>query len=395
MSKTKKALALTSAAFVLIALSCGWALAAEPIKVGAFFAESGPAAYIGTPTKLVAEMVVKKINKEGGVNGAPIELVNADTEGEPTKAVMAFKKFVSVDKVKAVVGPTRTGTGMAVKKQVESAKIPTVMTVGGDPIIMEGKVGKMNFGTAHYVFKAPQRSSVAVQRVLNYLKAKGMLKIALLTASDGFGRDGARWLGKLAPKMGFKIATKEQFNPRDVDMKSQLTKIAGHKPQAIIVWTIGPAGAIISKNHHALGLKPALVQCHGLPGPSYIKLAGKASEGDLMPSTKLVVWEQLPASDPQKKVIAEFVKLYQAAGYDKKYPINTHSGYAWDALMLITNAMKKAGTDPQKLRDAIEQTKGYVGVSGIYNITPKDHNGLGVDSMVMVQVKDGKFVIAK
>ena len=395
MSKTRKALALASAAMLLTVLSCGLALAAEPIKIGAFFAESGPAAFIGTPTKLVAQMVTKKINQEGGVNGSPIELVIADTEGEPTKAVMAFKKFVSVDKVKAVVGPTRTGTGMAVKKQVESAKIPTVMTVGGDPVIMEGKIGKMNFGTAHYVFKTPQRSSLAVERVLTYLKSKGMMKIALLTASDGFGRDGARWLGKMAPKMGFEVVAKEQFNPRDVDMKSQLTKIAGKKPRAIIVWTIGPAGAIISKNHHALGMKPALVQCHGLPGPSYIKLAGKASEGDLMPSTKLTVWEQLPASDPQKKVIAEFIKLYKAAGYDKKYPINTHSGYAWDALMLITDAMKKVGTDPQKLRTAIEQTKGYVGVSGVYNITPKDHNGLGLDSMVMVQVKDGKFVIAK
>ena len=395
MSRIKKALALTSAAILLTGLSCGWALAAEPIKIGAFFAESGPAAFIGTPTKLVAEMVVEKINKEGGVNGRLIELVNADTEGEPTKAVMAFKKFVNVDKVKAVVGPTRTGTGMAVKKQVESAKIPTVMTVGGDPVIMEGKMGKFDFGTARYVFKAPQRSSIAVQRVLTYLKSKGMMKIALLTAGDSFGRDGARWLAKMAPEMGFEVVAKEQFNPRDVDMKSQLTKIAGKKPQAIIVWTIGPAGAIISKNHHALGMKPALVQCHGLPGPSYIKLAGKASEGDLMPSTKLVVWEQLPASDPQKKVIAEFVKLYKDAGYDKKYPINTHSGYAWDAVLLITNAMKKVGTDPKKLRDAIEQTKGYVGISGVYNLTPKDHNGLGVDSMVMVQVKDGKFVLAK
>lgn len=368
----------------------------EPVKIGAFFALSGPAASIGAPTKLVALMVVDKINKEGGIQGRPIELILADTEGEPTKAVMAFKKFVNVDKVAAVVGPTRTGTGMAVKKQVEAAKMPTVMTVGGDPVIMEGKVGKMDFGTAKYVFKSPQRSAIAVKKVLGYLKAHKLTKIGLISASDGFGRDGSRWIAKLAPSYGITVVGTEQFNPKDVDMKSQLTKLAAAKPQAIVCWTIGPAAAIVSKNHHALGMKAPLVQCHGVPGPKYVQLAGAAAEGDLMPSTKLMVYESLPTSDPQKKVIADFVRLYtDVYHYDKLYPINTHSGYAWDAVYLLAGAMQKAGTDPDKVRAALENTKGYVGVSGIYNLSPQDHNGLGEDSMVMIQVKDGKYVLAK
>jgi branched-chain amino acid transport system substrate-binding protein len=90
--------------------------AGEPIKIGAFFDLSGPASNIGTPTKLVADIVVDKINKEGGVNGRPIELVTGDTEGDPTKAITLAKKFINVDKVVAVIGPTRTDTGMAVKK---------------------------------------------------------------------------------------------------------------------------------------------------------------------------------------------------------------------------------------------------------------------------------------
>ncbi|MCB2191485.1 MAG: ABC transporter substrate-binding protein [Deltaproteobacteria bacterium] len=394
-----KLLAVAALCLVLalaLAAPVGAADKKEPVKIGAFFALSGPAAFIGAPTKLVALMVVDKINKEGGIQGRPIELVLADTEGEPTKAVMAFKKFVNVDKVAAVVGPTRTGTGMAVKKQVEAAKMPTVMTVGGDPVIMEGKIGKMNFGTAHWVFKAPQRSSIAVKKVLAYLKAHGLTKVALLSASDGFGRDGARWIGKLAPKYGITMVGSEQFNPKDVDMKSQLTKLAASKPQAIVCWTIGPAAAIVSKNHHALGIKSPLVQCHGVPGPKYIQLAGAAAEGDLMPSTKLMVYQYLPDSDPQKKVIDEFVRLYNDVyKYNKDYPINTHSGYAWDAVYLLAGAMQKAGTDPAKVREALENTKDYVGVSGVYNLSPKDHNGLGVDSMVMIQVKDGKFVPAK
>jgi len=362
----------------------------EPIKIGAFFALSGPNAPIGTPTKLVAQMVVDKINQEGGINGRPIELIVGDTESDPAKAATIAKKFIFSDKVAAIIGPTSTGEGMQVKKIVEEAGVPIFMTVGGDPVIMGDK-----FGPFTYVFKSPQRSSTAVQKLYGYLKEKKLTKVALLTASDPFGKDGAVWLEKLAPDYGITFVAKEAFGPKDTDMTAQLTKIKNAKPQAIICWTIGPAGAIVAKNKAQLGIKIPLFQCHGQPGPEYIQLAGKASEGDRMPATKLMVADELADNDPQKPVIKDFIKLYQDAGYDKQFPINTHSGYAWDAIYIVTNAMKKAGTDPKALRDAIEQTKGYVGVSGIYNLTPEDHNGLGVDSMVMLQVKNGKFVLAK
>jgi len=381
--------------FLVAALLCLmplWTQAAEPIKLGAFFALSGPAAHIGTPTKLVADMVVDQINKGGGINGRPIELIVGDTESDPAKAATIAKKFIFTDKVAAIIGPTSTAEGMNVKKIVEEASVPTFMTVGGDPVIMGGE----KLGSFNYVFKSPQRSSTAVKKLFGYLKDKKLTKVGLLTASDAFGKDGLVWLEKLAPDFGISFVAKESFGPSDTDMTAQLTKIKNADPQALVVWTIGPAGAIVAKNKAQLGIKVPLFQCHGQPDPKYIELAGKASEGDRMPATKLMAAAQLPDSDPQKKVIQEFIRLYKDVyHYDNQFPINTHSGYAWDAIYIVTNAMKKAGTDPKALRNAIEQTKGYVGVSGIYNLTPEDHNGLGVDSMVMVQVKDGKFVLAE
>ncbi len=396
-----KKLAAFLVAAVLV-LGTGWALAAtegepakdkEPIKIGAMFALSGPAANIGTPTKLVAEMAVARINQDGGINGRPLELVIGDTESDAAKAVTIAKKFIYQDKVAAIIGPTRSDSGMAVKKVVEEAGLPTFMTVGGDPVIMGGE----KFGSFKYVFKSPQRSSVAVKRLYAYLKSKNIKQVALLTATDGFGKDGLQWLEKLAPDYGLEVVAKESFGPQDTDVTAQLTKLKNAKPQAIICWTIGPAGAIVSKNKAQLGLTDIpLFQCHGLPDPKYIELAGKAAEGDRMPATKLMAVNELPDSDPQKPVIKQFIHLYKDVyHYDQQFPINTHSGYAWDAIMIVADAMKKAGTDPAKLRDAIEQTKGYVGVSGVYNLTPEDHNGLGEDSMVIVQVKDGKFVLAK
>ncbi len=389
MNKVKK-LSILVVSLVLV-LSGGNALAADTIKIGAFFDLSGPAAFIGTPTKLVADMVVDKINGDGGVNGKKIELIVGDTEGDPAKAINIAKKFIYKDKVAAIIGPTRTGTGMAVKKIVHGGKIPTFMTVGGDPVIMGGKLGPFD-----WVFKSPQRSSVAVQRLFAYLKEKGLTKIALLTAADSFGKDGARWLTKLAPEFGISVVAQEGFGPKDTDMTTQLTNVKNAGPQAIVVWTIGPAGSIVSKNKAQLGIDLPLFQCHGLPDPKYIELAGAASEGDRMPATKLMVAEQLPDSDVQKTVIQEFVSLYtDKYHYDKQFPINTHSGYAWDAIMIVADAMKNAGTEPEALRSAIEATKGYVGVSGVYSLTPEDHNGLGVDSMVIVQVKDGTFTMAE
>jgi branched-chain amino acid transport system substrate-binding protein len=391
MNTRRKILVLLFA--ITIAFSFGYgvdkAAAEEPIKIGAFFDLSGPAAFIGTPTKLVAEMVVEKINKEGGINGRPLALVIGDTEGDPTRALMVAKRLVENEKVVALIGPTRTGTGMAVKKYLEEKQIPTVMTVGGDPVIMDNYMGK-NVGSYKWIFKSPQRSSVAVKKVYEYLRAKKVKKIALLTASDGFGRDGSVWLSQFAPEYGFEVVAQESFGVRDADMTTQLTKIKNTNAQVIICWTIGPAGSIVAKNVKQLAIKLPLIQCHGLPDPKYIELAGSASEGNVMPSTKLMAYGELSDSDPQKAVITEFVRLYNDVyDFDKQFPINTHSGYAWDAIYIVANAMKKVGTNNVMLRDAIEQTKNYVGISGIYNISPKDHNGLGTDSMVMVMIWKG------
>jgi branched-chain amino acid transport system substrate-binding protein len=373
---------------MLLSMTLG-AHASENIKIGAFFDLSGNAAFIGTPTRLVAEMAVEQINAQGGINGRKIELIVGDTEANPAKAVNLAKKFIYKDKVTAIIGPTMTDTGMAVKMLANKGKTPIFMTVGGDPVIMGGK-----FGPFDWVFKSPQRSSIAVKRLFQYLQKYNINNIALLSASDGFGKDGAKWIKELAPEYGINIVAQEGFSPRDTDMTTQLTNVKNANPDAIITWTIGPAGAIVAKNRAQLGIDIPLFQCHGLPDPKYIELAGSASEGNRMPSTKLLVADQLPESDPQKKVIQEFIRLYKEKGYEDQFPINTHSGYAWDAIMIVAAAIEKSGTEAEPLRQAIEKTRDHIGVSGIYNLSPEDHNGLDTDSMVIVEVKNGTFRLA-
>ncbi len=367
---------------VVFAISTA-AMAAEPIRIGGLFDLTGKAQNIGVASRDVAQMAVDQINKKGGINGRKIQLIIADTESEPSQAVVKFKRLVDRDNVVAVIGPTTTGAAMACMSAIEDAKIPVVATVGGDAPVKPARP---------LVFKTPQKTSTAVMVLFNYLRQHKLNDVALLVAGDKFGQEGENVLKEMASKYGIRIVAQESFAPTDSNMTVQLSKVAAAKPKAIVVWTIGPAGAIIAKNAKQAGINIPLFQCHGQPDANYLKLAGAAANGTMMPATKLMAANQLPKSDPQKPVVLSFIKEFKAR---KLGEIGTHSGYAWDAVQIVALGIKKAGTDPAKLRNAIEGTKGYVGVSGVYNMTKVDHCGLGFSSMVMVKVVNGKYVMAK
>ncbi len=360
----------------------------EPIVIGGLFAESGKVAFVGTASRLVAEMTVKRINEAGGVLGRPLKMVVYDTESDPNVALRLARQLVEKDQVLAIIGPTATGSGMAVKKYTEESGVPTIMTVGGDVVIAGGAAGPF-----HWTFKTPQRSSVAVAKIYAWLQQKGHKRIALLTANDGFGQDGLKFLKELAGKYGLEVIAEETLVPTDTDFSAQAFKLVAAKPEAVVVWTIGPSGAVAAKNFANLpGDKPLVIQCHGQPGPKFIELAGAAAEGALMPGTKLMAPDSLADADPQKPIIKDFIARYIALGYEDKFPLNTHSGYAYDALALLVAGLEAAGKpDRAALRDALEKLKDIVAISGIFTLTPEDHNGLGPDSLLMLQVKNGAF----
>lgn len=355
---------------------------AEPIKLGAVFSLSGEAAHNGVENKFVVDYMVSKINKEGGINGRPIQLIFYDDESDPSKTILCFKRLIETEKVHVAVGPNRTDTGMAVKPLIQKAELPTFMNVGGDVVIMGGK-----FGPFEWNFKSPQRSSVVIERVYMWLEKKGIKKIAMFVDSSGFGMDGKVHIEGLAPKYGMKIVASESTHPKDTDVTPQLARIKATDAEAILAWVFGPITAIVSKNVKQLKIKIPEIHNHGMAGPMYLDIAGKDAEGVIFVSSKINAAEQLPDTDPCKKVNLELFDIY------KKHnrPIHAQSAYAYDMISIVIDALKKAGTDRFKLRDAIEQTRGFVGATGIYNMSPEDHNGLRLDSAVMIQVVDGKW----
>ena len=390
----KKKLLITVVAVLAASLMIGtpFSYCAEPIKIAGIFALTGRAAHIGTAQRDAVLLAIDDVNTQGGINGRKLEMVMSDTESNPTKAVIALKKVLESEDVVAIIGPTLTGTAMAMRGFIEKEQIPTFMHSGGDVILMAPlKKGDPN-SKPKWTFKSPYKAADAMGKICEYMRKNGIKKIGFLYSNEGFGKDGLRNVKVQAPKYGVEVVTYEAFQPKDIDMTAQLTRINAKGVDGIIAWTVGPAMGIIAKNIKQLGIKAPLFECHGAGDPIFWKVAGEAGEGVMMPSTKIVVGDQLADGDIQKKKILDYVKAYKTKF--NREP-GTMVAYGADAALIVINAIKKAGPDRAKIRDAIENTQGYVGLSGIYNISPADHNGLSMQDIVMIKATKGGWKLLK
>jgi branched-chain amino acid transport system substrate-binding protein len=371
-----------SAAFAFMAAATGASAQVKSYKIGAVFSITGPASWLGEPERNTAVMLVETINKKGGINGVPVELVVEDTVGDETKAVNAVKKLINSDKVIAIVGPSRSGTSMAVIPIVEKAQIPLISCAAAESIVNPVK---------KWVFQTPQFDRHAVIKIYEYMNANGMSKLAVMSGTTGFGAAGREQLKNLAPQYGITIVADETYGPNDTDMTPQLTKIRGTDAQAVVNWEIVPGQIIVAKNMLQLGMDLQLFLSHGFGNIKYAEAAGKAAEGILFPAGRLLVVDELSPSHPQYKVLREYKDQYEARFNE---PASTFGGHAYDAVMILLNAIQRAGTaDKAKIRDAIESTKGFVGTGGIFTYTPENHNGLTPEAFEFVTVKNGKFAL--
>lgn len=376
-----KLMSLATAAVTL--LFSATVFAAPPIKIGALFAVTGPAAFLGEPERNSAKMVIDEINKGGGVKGRKLELVAYDTTGDATKAVQLATKLIRDDKVVAIIGPSTTGETMAVIPVAEKEQVPLISCSAGSKITDPVK---------KWVFKTAQNDSLAVGRIYDYLQKTKQTNVSILTVSDGFGASGREQLKSQAAKYGITIVSDDTYGPKDTDMTAQLTKIRGAHSQAIICWGTNPGPALVAKNARQLGIKTPLFMSHGVSSKKFIELAGDAAEGIKLPSGKVVVADMLSGSDKQKKSLMAFVKDYQ-----KHYKAegDHFGGHAWDAVMLIRNAIENGADTAAAIRDQLEKTRGFAGIGGSFNYSPQDHAGLGKDAFVLVEVRNRDWTIVK
>ncbi len=364
--------------FFLLLVSQVWA--AKPYKIGALFSITGPTSFIGEPERNTLVMLIEELNKAGGINGHPVEAVIYDTEGDETNTVKKATKLIIQDKVLAIIGPSRTGTTLAVIPFVERYRVPLISCAAGIKIVEPVKP---------WVFKTAQSDRLAVKKIYTYCQKHGLKKVAIITVSNGFGQSGREELKRLAKPFGIIIVADELYGPKDVDMTPQLTRIRAQNPQAVICWGTNPGPAIVAKNMRQLGMKQQLFMSHGVASKRFIALAGKAAEGIILPAGKILVADQLPDNDPQKPILLQYIAKYKARYGEEP---STFGGHAYDAFTLLKKALEEVGADRAKIREALEHMRGIVGIHGIFNMSPKDHNGLAEkEAFVLVQIRDGDW----
>ncbi|MCK6394028.1 ABC transporter substrate-binding protein [Zoogloea sp.] len=357
------------------------AFAADPIKIGSVLSVTGPAAFLGEPELQTLQMYVDDINKNGGVIGRPLQLVHYDDGSDANKANGFAKRLIEDDKVDAIIGGTTTGATMSMVPLIERAGVPFI-SLGGAVVIVEP--------VKKFTFKVSHNDRMAAEKIYEDMKRRGITKVALFSETSGFGQSGRKESEAMAAKYGITLVANETFGPKDTDMSPQLTKIKNTPGvQAVYIFGLGQGPAIATKNCKQLSITLPIYHSHGVASEEFIKLAGAAAEGIRLPASALLVADKLPASDPQKPVVMAYTKAFNERW---KTDVSTFGGHAYDALMLVTNAIKKANTtDKAKVRDALEATKGYVGTGGLVNMTAADHLGLDLSAFRLLEIRKGDW----
>ena len=352
------------------------------IKMGVVLDITGAGASLGGPERQAIEMLAEQVNKAGGVNGRQIKLFIEDNQSTEDGAAKAASKLLNTEKVDILLGASRTGPSLAMRPLAEKAETPMISLAANVKIVDGSK----------WVFKTAQNDRVVLEKMSEDMKAKGITKVAIARDASGFGEGIPEMLADIGKSAGIEVVKVEKFAPDATDFTSQMTNLRAASPQAVLIWGIPPAAGLAQKAYAQLvGTNIPVYQSHGIGNQAFLDTAGDAAAGLRAPLGRMLVAGQLKDDDPQKPVVTKFIADFKA-----KYNASpsTFAGHAYDGFMIAVEALKKAGTDKAKLRDAIEATSKWPGVSGVFTMTPTDRSGLTKDALVIVTVENKAWKVA-
>ncbi|MDA3935633.1 MAG: ABC transporter substrate-binding protein [Actinomycetota bacterium] len=373
----------------------------EAYRIGAILSLSGTYAGLGTPERNAIELEMARINDEGGVHGRPVEVLFEDDGTDEAKAQAAVTLLIEKEDVLAIIGATETGQSMAVRSDIERAGIPQVSMAGGNVITDEFN---------EWVFQTPWPNRLVVPFTLAYLKDQGVTRIALISDSGGYGKDGRQVTLDFADEYGMEIVADETYNRGDADMTAQLTKIKGAEADVVFMWSAGSEAATILKNwidlwgggplrfngdsssDQLVAGAPLII---GAPGNARLELAqgaGDAAEGFEFAAGRILMLEAYSDCVGSLGVAEDFTTRYTDAYGDAS---DIFAGHAYDAFNIIVEAMKRLPEEfsSADLRDEIEKTADFVGVGGTFTFTEQDHNGLSENDIVMYRIDGGVWTL--
>jgi branched-chain amino acid transport system substrate-binding protein len=372
-------------------------LLAQPTKpelrIGAVLAASGGAASIGTPERNAVALLAERYADAD--LPFTVKIVLYDDASDPTKTTSAVRRLVQEDKVHIVICCTTTPS---------SAAILETLTASGTPAItLAAAASVVEPASSHYeVFKTSATDRLMVARMLEEVGTLGAKRIAVLFADDSYGDSGLAALQSLLPSQSAQLVATERVARNDTNFTPQALRVRQANPDIVYIHTYTPACNLAQEALRRVGYTGPIIQSQGAASTAFLSLGGRGIEGTIVTVAPVLLHDQLPASDPMKAKLDEFVRLYDAKfGAGKA---DTYSAMGWDPVNLavkLFGEMVQKGMDVsdldatrQGLRNGIEATENYVGVSGVFNFSPTDHVGLLPKGAVLLStVKDGRFVL--
>jgi branched-chain amino acid transport system substrate-binding protein len=361
--------------FALLALGATALRAQDTIKIGEFASMTGKEATFGQFAHKGTLQAIEEVNAAGGVLGKKIELLLEDNQSKPGESATIVKKFISRDKVVAVLGEIVSSRTLEAAPICQNAKIPLVSPGATAPEVTT---------KGDYIFRAcfidPFAGTIMAKFAKDTLKARRVAILSSVSSAQSVGI--ARFFRERFTADGGTIVADQKFSEGDKDFRAQLTAIKAAGAEAVFAPAYYAEAALICKQARDLGLVVPFLGTDGWESADLVGIGGGAVEG-----CYLVTHYSPENQSPLVSAFnAHFLKRWGA-------PSNALSALGYDSAMMLIDAIKRAGTtDGPKLRDALAATKNFPGAAGTITL---DAQRNPTKSAVVLTVKNGKFAFVQ
>jgi branched-chain amino acid transport system substrate-binding protein len=336
---------------VCVALLAARAAAQEDIKIGEVNPISGAIGQYGTTCHRGIQLAVEQANEGGGVLGRKILLLTEDNQSKAGETSTIVRKFITQDKVVAIVGDLTSSATLEGGPIAQAAKIPMVTPLATNPKVTQ--IGDYIFRVC---FIDEFQGRVMARFALEKLKAR---RAALLTDSKQDYSVGLSSFFKQTFVSGSGTVVREQsYSSGDTDFRAVLTSLKAAQPDVVFVPGYYPEVSLILKQARQLGISVPFIGCEAWDSPTLLAVAGKSADGCYFSN-------QFSPDDPSP-VVRDFDQIYQAKFGTRP---DNFAALGYDAARVVLDAIKRAGlADSPAIRDALAQTKDFPGVSGSITI---------------------------
>lgn len=345
----------------------------DTIKIGFNLELSGPVAAYGSQEKEGAELAVKEINEQGGIDGKKIEMVIKDNKSDTAEAAAIATSLTTKENVVGIIGPATSGASKAQIPSVTRAEVPAITPSGTDDeiTIMNGTVQK-------YIFRASFQDSFQGVILANYAMDNLSAKKAIIIGD--VSSDYAKGLTKsFKETFTGDIVSEEKFNQKDKDFKAILTKIKDKDFDFIYLPGYYEEAGLIIKQAREMGIEQPILGADGFSDEKLVDIAGQSNMQDIFYTAHFS--EKAPASPKVKEFIDSFKEEYNKAP-------SSFSALAYDSVYMMKEALDNAGeVSSATLQEELANLKDFEGVTGTMTMD-KNHNP--EKAAVVIGVKDGK-----